>query len=118
VIAGGRRSFRSSGRTERPKPASPAWNEEWPFHVFRLGVAEGRWIVLPFEGLPSGELRDTEYAGLCGAQLNVTSLHPKYVERQTRRDLTLALQADPKGCPTRAGKSSAISPLDIPVDEL
>jgi hypothetical protein len=37
------------------------------FHVSRLDAAEGRWIVLPFEGLPIGEFRDTEYAGLRGA---------------------------------------------------
>ena len=49
------------------------------FHVSKSDAAEGRWTVLPFEGSPIGELRDTEYAGLRGAQLQATSLHPQDV---------------------------------------
>jgi hypothetical protein len=61
--------------------------------------------VLPFEGSPIGELRDTGYAGLRSAQFNRRAqLNTQDAGRQTARDFVPARRLTPKSCPTRAGR--------------
>jgi hypothetical protein len=79
--AGG--SFDQAGAQKNLTPGFPGMERKVAFHVSKSDAAEGRWTVLPFEASPIGELRDTEYVGLRGVQLNATSLHPLDAGRQT-----------------------------------